>query len=89
MEFFDFVDGIKKDKDLRLILALLVKFFEYRSDDKFMHFLPLLYGLVVIFDSLQSHLFSQFFLDHFIDVELEDVLHMFFVEIQELFLHRG
>lgn len=88
VELLDFIDGVEEDKDLRLFIDLLVEVLEDGADDVLVHFRLIIQDLVVILDSFQSDdLFAQLLLNQLVDVELDDVLDVFFVEIEELLLH--
>ncbi len=88
MKFFNFIDGVEEDKDLRLFIDLFIKMFEDGSNDVFVHFCLILQDLEVILDSFKSNdLLSKLLLHQFIDVELDNIINMLLVEVQELFLH--
>ena len=91
MELPDLVNRIEEDEDLWLFVYLLIKVFEDGSDDILMHVALIRCHLVVIFNSLEGDLFSSFVfaLDNFVDVELNHLFCMLFVEGCELLLHSG
>ena len=89
MELFDFIDGIEEDKYLKVLFLLLVYLLEYRAYYVFVHFGLARHHLEVISDALQGHLPAHFFLHHLAYVEFYHIFVVLFVEVEELFLHRG
>lgn len=90
MELSDLVYGVEEDEDLWFLLDLLIEVFKNGSDDVLMHIALIRCDFVVIFDSLKSDpLAIEITLNQLINIELDDVLRMLFVEACELLLHSG
>lgn len=90
MELSDLVNGVEKDEDLRFLLYFFIEVFEDGSDDVLMHIALIRCDFVVIFDSFKSDLLAfEIALNDIVDVELNDILRMLFIETCELFLHSG
>ena len=87
MEAIDFFYGREEDKYLRLYLDFVVKMLEDSTDHKFMHLDSLLQHFVVALDAFQSDTTADLFLDHFVDIEFDEVFHVFIVEGNKLFFH--
>ena len=81
MKFFNFINGVKKDKHLRFIFFLFIQFLEDGSDNIFMHLLLGIHDLIIILNSFKRDLLiPQFFLNQLADVEFYDIFRMFLVE---------
>ena len=87
MKLFDLVNRIEEDKELKTLFPLFINLLEYSANYILMHLVFAAHHLVVVLYPFQSYSLSKLLLDDFIDVELDDILYMIFVEIQKLFLH--
>ena len=76
MKFFDFIDGVKEDKYLKVFFSLVIDFLKDGSDNVLVHIGFASHDFVIVFDSLEGNFLSKLFLNHFIDVEFDDILNM-------------
>ena len=76
MKFFDFVDGVKEDQYLKVFFSFVIDFLKDGSDYVLMHIGFASHDFVIVFDSLEGDFLSKLFLNHFIDVEFDDILNM-------------
>lgn len=81
MELFDFVDGVKEDKYLRLFIDLLIKVLKDGSNHILMHFSFISQNFIIILHSLKSYsCSSKLAMNQIIYVEFDHIFCVFFIE---------
>lgn len=81
MELFDFVDGVKEDKYLRLFVDFFIKVFKNCSDYILMHFSLICQNFIIVLHSFKSYSCpSKFAMNQIIYIEFDHVFGVFFVE---------